>query len=505
MQVIGPSFCRARSAGRSISPACRRRGGSAEAQRLLDAGERPPVRPRRGRPGPGAPRAPRRRRSTSCSSTCTTSSPTAGRSASSCASWRALPAPSRPAALAAAGAAVQYADFAVWQRQRLAAPIGWRSSSPTGGSAWPARRAVLDLPTDRPRPAVQRFRGATRALALPGRRAAPALHALGRGSTGRRCSWRSWRPSQTLLARSTGQDDCVVGTPVAGPQPARDRGLIGFFVNTLVLRADLAGDPAFRELLGRVREAALGAYAPPGPAVRAAGRRSCSPSASLAAPPLFQVDARAAERAAGRLGAAGPGLETSSRRSTAREVRPDLRPGRAPDGVWPATCEYNTDLFDAATVDRLLGHFGSCWTAAVADPRRGCSRAAAPGRAGTPSAARWIGTGRRRRRRRGAACTSCSRRQASAAPDAAAVGATAASLTYARAERGAPAGWPSTCVRLGVGPEVPVGVSLERSPDAGGRPPRRAQGRRRLRAARSAAPARAAGSDAGGRRRRRSW
>ena len=76
---------------------------------------------------------------------------------------------------------------------------------------------------------------------------------------------------QTLLARYSGQDDIVVGSPIAGRNHAEIEGLIGFFVNTLVLRTDLSGDPTFRELLGRVRRGGAGRLRPPGPALREAG------------------------------------------------------------------------------------------------------------------------------------------------------------------------------------------------------------------------------------------
>ena len=157
---------------------------------------------------------------------------------------------------------VQYADFAVWQRELAARRGARRRSSPTGGGSWPALPPLLELPTDRPRPAVQTLprrpavplRARRRRWPRRSRRSAAregatlfmallaAFQALLAALHRRRTTSRSARRSPAATARET-------------------EGLIGFFVNTLVLRADLAGDPSFRELLARVRETALGAYA----------------------------------------------------------------------------------------------------------------------------------------------------------------------------------------------------------------------------------------------------
>ncbi|MES1242784.1 MAG: amino acid adenylation domain-containing protein, partial [Acidobacteriota bacterium] len=153
---------------------------------------------------------------------------------------------------------VQYADFAAWQR-------GWLSGEALEAqvSHWRARLAgvptVLDLPTDRPRPPVQDFRGGREVLRLP-RDLSEALRSLARreGATLFMVLLASF---QVLLSRHARQDRLVVGTPVANRGRQEIEGLIGFFVNTLALAGDLSGDPAWRELLGRVREESLGAYA----------------------------------------------------------------------------------------------------------------------------------------------------------------------------------------------------------------------------------------------------
>src|SRR5205085_1286409 len=119
--------------------------------------------------------------------------------------------------------------------------------------------AVLELPTDRPRPAVNTYRGAKQSLALPADLCA-ALKALSEREDVT-LFMTLLAAFQTLLARYAGQEEIVVGTPIANRNRTETEALIGFFVNTLVLRTDLTGDPTFRELLAHVREMALGAYA----------------------------------------------------------------------------------------------------------------------------------------------------------------------------------------------------------------------------------------------------
>src|SRR6185295_15773922 len=151
---------------------------------------------------------------------------------------------------------LQYADYAVWQRRWLA------GTEPAAQlAAWRQRLTdlpeALELPADRPRPAVQSFRGDIERLAL-----APAegLEALARRN-GATVFMALLAAFQTLLHRLTGQDDLAVGVPAANRNRPGLESLIGFFVNSLVLRADFAGDPTFTEALGRVRETALFAYA----------------------------------------------------------------------------------------------------------------------------------------------------------------------------------------------------------------------------------------------------
>ncbi len=153
---------------------------------------------------------------------------------------------------------VQYTDFARWQRQ-------WLTEEETGRQIgyWRERLGddppPLDLPLDRPRPPLQTFRGASARHLLPAD-LADGLRHLAAGVRGS-LFMALLAGFDLLLSRLSGQDDVLVGTPVAGRGHADLEGLIGCFLNTLVLRADLSGNPTFRDLLGRVRDAAVGAYA----------------------------------------------------------------------------------------------------------------------------------------------------------------------------------------------------------------------------------------------------
>ena len=153
---------------------------------------------------------------------------------------------------------IQYADFAVWQRQWLQGEVleaqldYWRQqlSSPP---------PVLRLPTDRPRPVVETFRGATKSFSLP-TNLTEEIESLSRHQ-GVTLFMTLLAAFKTLLYHYSGQDDINVGSPIANRNQSEIEGLIGFFVNTLVLRTNLSGNPSFRDVLKRVREVTLGAYA----------------------------------------------------------------------------------------------------------------------------------------------------------------------------------------------------------------------------------------------------
>ena len=151
---------------------------------------------------------------------------------------------------------IQYADFAVWQRQWLQGEVldgqlGYWRKQLEGVSA-------LELPTDRPRPPVQSYRGMRKSFRLPGELTGK-LKELSRRE-GVTLFMTLLAAFQAQLHRYSGQEDIAVGSPIANRNREELEGMIGFFVNTLVMRTKLEGDPSFRELLGRVREVTLEAY-----------------------------------------------------------------------------------------------------------------------------------------------------------------------------------------------------------------------------------------------------
>src|SRR6185295_19123442 len=181
--------------------------------------------------------------------------------------------------------AVQYADYAVWQREWLAGEVlegqleYWRRQ--LAGAP-----AVLELPTDRPRPRVQSYRGATSEFRLGAELTAGLKELLRR--SGVTLFMTLLAGFEVLLWRLSGQEDICVGTAIANRTRRETEGVIGFFVNTLVLRVGVSGELSFRELLGRVREVCLGAYGHQEvPFERLV--EELRPERSLSHSPLFQV------------------------------------------------------------------------------------------------------------------------------------------------------------------------------------------------------------------------
>jgi amino acid adenylation domain-containing protein len=259
---------------------------------------------------------------------------------------------------------LQYADYAVWQRNFLAGErleklvTYWRrelSDAPT----------TLDLPTDRPRPAVQSYRGASKSMVFP----RSLWDEVNRASQqhGTTPFMTLLASFNVLLARYSGRDDILVGAVIANRNRAEVEGLIGLFANTLPLRTRLHGNPSFRELLGRVRETALGAYAHQEmPFERLV--EELRPERSLSFNPLFQVvfslqsAARRAFELSGLqlqpLGGVVGGTSKFDLSFFALE---------GPDGL-SARIEYNTDLFDGETIDRMLQHYLRLLSLALAEP-----------------------------------------------------------------------------------------------------------------------------------------
>ena len=260
---------------------------------------------------------------------------------------------------------IQYADFAAWQRERLAGEVLERELA-----FWRERLAgapVLDLPTDFSRPAVQSQHGASLPLALSPERS-KEVRRLGREG-GASLFMTLLAGFQILLARYAGQDAVSVGTPVAGRVRVETEGLIGLFLNTLVLRTDLAGDPTFAEALARVRETVLAAQShqelPFEKLVQ-----ELQPERSLAHSPLFQVmfvlqNVVASEEAA------LPGLSSTVLQAERGTALFDLTLSLSDDPhAVHGRVEYATDLFERTTMERLAGHLETLLVAAAEDPRR---------------------------------------------------------------------------------------------------------------------------------------
>ncbi|MFY2561712.1 amino acid adenylation domain-containing protein [Corallococcus terminator] len=248
--------------------------------------------------------------------------------------------------------AVQYADYSVWQRQWLQGDVlkqeldWWREQLAGAPSA-------MELPTDRPRPAVQTHRGARLPVTLP-RSVSEAVTALARreGATPFMVLLASW---QLLLARYSGQDDVCVGSPIANRTRAETEGLIGFFVNTLVLRARLEGNPSFRQLLAQVREVTLGAYAHQDVPFEKLVQE-LQPERDLSRAPLFQVMFILQNAPVSSIRLPGLRMEAAEAGggSTAK-FDLTLSLSESAEGL-SGVLEFNTDLFEQATMARLLGH-----------------------------------------------------------------------------------------------------------------------------------------------------
>jgi amino acid adenylation domain-containing protein/non-ribosomal peptide synthase protein (TIGR01720 family) len=259
--------------------------------------------------------------------------------------------------------AIQYADFARWQRSWLAGAVLERQLGYWRGRLEGAP-PVLALPTDRPRPAVQTFRGAARPVLIPAPLAA-MLQAFAR-QRGATLFMTVMAAFQELLSRHAGQADISVGTPIAGRNHVETEALIGFFANTLVLRTDLAGDPDLPELVARVREGLLGAYAHQHlPFERLV--EELQPERSLSWTPLFQVAFALQNTPLGAVEVPGLRLDPLTLESGTAKFDLTLLLSESGGGL-AGVLEYNRDLFDGATVQRMVEHFLHLLAGAVAAP-----------------------------------------------------------------------------------------------------------------------------------------
>ncbi len=236
---------------------------------------------------------------------------------------------------------IQYADFAHWQREWLQGEV-----LETQIAYWKQQLAhppsILELPTDRPRPAVQTSRGAVvRATFAPERLEGVQRLAKREGATPFMVLLAAF---EVLLRRYSGQTDLLVGCPIAGRTRQEVEGLIGFFVNTLVLRVDISGDPTFRELLGRVKKVALEAYAHQDvPFEKLFG--VLKPERALSHSPLFQVAFNLQNALQDTLQLQGLTLAPLETATDTAKFDLSLYLSEKPQGLR-AMLEYSTDLFD---------------------------------------------------------------------------------------------------------------------------------------------------------------
>jgi amino acid adenylation domain-containing protein len=273
---------------------------------------------------------------------------------------------------------LQYADFAHWQREWLQGEVlenqltYWRQQ--LNGIS------MLHLPTDKLKSPIQSYQGATQFLELP-KNLTDTLQALSQ-QEGVTLFMTLLAAFQTLLYRYTHQEDIAVGSPIANRNRSEIEGLIGFFVNSLVLRTDLSGNPTFRELLSRVREVTLGAYSHQDlPFEKLV--EELHPERNLSQHPLFQVvfGLQNAPMSALEM----PGLVPSFMNIDLKKTRFDLelhlwKCSEDFRSLWGAKWEhsqgirgvmvYSTDLFNKATITRMLEDFQTLLSGIVANPNQ---------------------------------------------------------------------------------------------------------------------------------------
>lgn len=273
---------------------------------------------------------------------------------------------------------LQYADFAHWQREWLLGVL-----LQTQLAYWREQLngiSITNLPTDKPRSAIQNYQGATQFLELP-KKLIDALENLSQQEDVT-LFMTLLAAFKTLLYRYTHQEDIALGSPIANRNRSEIEGIIGFFVNSLVLRSNLSGNPTFRELLGRVREITLGAYSHQDlPFEKLV--EELHPERNLSHHPLFQVvfGFQNAPMSALEM----PGLVPSFMNIDLKKTRFDLELHlwkcsedfrSLSGGNWEyseglrGVMVYNTDLFEQATISRMLKHFQTLLSGIVANPEQ---------------------------------------------------------------------------------------------------------------------------------------
>ncbi|HSF42931.1 MAG TPA: amino acid adenylation domain-containing protein, partial [Thermoanaerobaculia bacterium] len=352
--------------------------------------------------------------------------------------------------------AVQYADFAVWQRawlqgEELERQLGYWRKRLEGAPP------LQDLPLDRPRPLVQSFKGSHVPFRVS-RDLTRSLVALSR-SRGATLFMVILTGLQALLSRLTGQEDLTVGTAVANRNRREIEGLIGFFVNALVLRADLSADPTFTEALVQVRETALGAYAHQDlPFEKLV--EELAPQRSLAHTPLFQVMLNLQNVPVGTLELPGLTLEPIHV-ETAESAKFDIslsleETAEGLVGQW----RYNSELFDSSTLARVSRSLEILLAEAAARPESRISELRVLSEAERHQhAVAWNDTAEELPPATGVHTLFA--RQARHTPEAVALEFEGETLTYGELDRRSDR-LAAALRERGVGPEVPVAIAMER-------------------------------------------
>ncbi|MGA2224692.1 MAG: amino acid adenylation domain-containing protein, partial [Syntrophobacteraceae bacterium] len=350
---------------------------------------------------------------------------------------------------------IQYADFAEWQREWFQGEVlesqvsYWKEQ--LGGDL-----PILALPTDRPRPAMPTYQGKIKSLVLS-KTLHEALVALSQRE-GVTLFMTLLAAFQALLHRYTGQDDIIVGSPIANRNRLETEGLIGFFANTLVLRTDLSGNPTFRKLLVRVREMALGAYAHQDlPFERLV--EELHVARDLSYNPLFQVMLVFQNASLEPLQLSGLTLTPLATETGSAKFDLTLELIEGPRGL-AGSIEYNTDLFDSDTIERMAGHFQILLQGIIANPDSRLSELQLLTEAERHQLLEWNAT--QTDYPRDKCIQELFEEQVERIPDAVALVFKDQRLTYRELNRRA-----NQLARhlrnLGVGPEVLVGICMERS------------------------------------------
>jgi len=352
---------------------------------------------------------------------------------------------------------VQYADYAYWQQNWLRGEVlqaqldYWKNQ--LAGSP-----PVLELPMDHPRPAVQTFNGSFISFELEPELSA-AINALSEQS-GTTLFMTLLAAFQAFLTRYSGQTDIVVGTPIANRTRVETESIIGFFINTLVLRTDLSGDPTFSEVLQRVREVALGSYAHQDvPFEKLVD--VLKPERELSHSPLFQV-MFVLQNTPSRSHETNTGLQLSPIESHSGTAKFDLTLFMVEqDDRLYGTLEYNTDLFEESTILRMARHFENLLHGIAFNPERTISRLPLLSESEIQRAViEWNAT--RRDYPRDRLLIQVFEAQVKKTPSAIAVRYQGQELSYAALNQQANQ-LAHYLMKQGIGPEVMVGVEIERS------------------------------------------